>query len=399
MKTEYPILNLKRGKEISLKYRHPWVFSGALDSSVEGLENGSLVHVADSEGHIIGTGTFSPESMIAVRVFEFGDATIDRSWLSDKIKQAYSYRGLLGYGADTTGYRLCFSESDSLPGLVIDKYEDVLVLQISTMGMELLKPIIVDVLIKIFSPSAIIEKSDLPVRSEEGLPQNSGILWGELKKPVIFKENGHKFFADPMEGQKTGFFMDQKDLRSAIQNWSKGKTVLNLFSYTGASAVYALSGGAKSVNNIDSSELALEGCKKNAELNKLKKTSIKTEKADIFAWITRPIHKPEYDMVILDPPAIIKTRSDIENGKKAYHFLNRAAMRLVNDQGIFVTSSCSHYLSADEFRIMLHRAAVQNNMTLRVIGEYGQSSDHPVALNFPESKYLKSFLCLVERSK
>jgi 23S rRNA (cytosine1962-C5)-methyltransferase len=399
MKNEYPILNLKRGKEISLKYRHPWVFSGALSSSVKELENGCLVRVADSGGNILGTGTFSAESMIAVRVFEFGDAVIDRSWLLNKIKQAYSYRELLGYGADTTGYRLCFSESDGLPGLIIDKYEDVLVLQISTMGMELLKPIVADVLREIFSPSAIVEKNDLPVRNEEGLPQNSGILYGELKESVIFEENGHKFFADPINGQKTGFFLDQKDLRSAIQSWSKGKTVLNLFSYTGATAVYALSGGAKSVNNIDGSELALEGCEKNAKLNKLKKTSIKTEKADIFAWITRPIHEPEYDMVILDPPAIIKNRSDIENGKKAYHFLNRAAMRLVSDQGIFATSSCSHYLTSDDFRMILHRAAVQNNMTLHIIGEYGQSSDHPVALNFPESKYLKSFLCLVERKK
>ena len=399
MKEQYPVLKLKNGKEVSLKYRHPWVFSGALEELPDGLENGSLVHVADSSGAIIGTGTFSPNSMIAVRVFEFGEAVINKSWLSDKIKQADSYRKLLGYGENTTGYRVCFSESDGLPGLVVDKYEDVLVLQISTMGMELLKPIIIDVLKKIFSPSAIIEKSELPVRGEEGLPQKSGILWGKLKEPVIFKENGHKFFADPIDGQKTGFFMDQKDLRSGIEKWSKGKKVLNLFSYTGASAVYALAGGAKSVNNIDSSELALEGCKKNTELNKLKKTSIKTEKADIFAWITRPIHEPEYDMVIIDPPAIIKNRSDIENGKKAYHFLNRAAMRLVSDQGIFVTSSCSHYLSSDEFRVMLHRAAVQNNMTLHVIGEYGQSSDHPVALNFPESKYLKSFLCLVERKK
>jgi 23S rRNA (cytosine1962-C5)-methyltransferase len=399
MKNEYPILNLKKDKEISLKYHHPWVFSGALDSSVKELQNGCLVRVADSGGRILGTGTFSAKSMIAVRIFEFGEAAINRSWISDKIKQAYSYRKLLGYGADTTGYRLCFSESDKLPGLIIDKYEDALVLQISTMGMELLKPVIIDILKEIFSPSVIVEKSDLPVRSEEGLPQNSGILYGELKEPVIFMENGHKFFADPLNGQKTGFFLDQKDLRSAIHKWAKGKSVLNLFSYTGASAIYALAGGAKEVTNVDSSDPALEGCLKNAKLNKLKKSSIKTEKADIFAWITRPIHAPEYDMVILDPPAIIKNRSDIENGKKAYHFINRAAMRMVPDQGIFATSSCSHYLTSDDFRVILHRAAAQNNMTLRIIGEYGQSPDHPVALNFPESGYLKSFLCLAERKK
>jgi len=399
MNKGYPTLTLKQGKDISIKYRHPWVFSGAFESRLDGLKNGELVRVADFEGKILGTGTFSNKSMISVRVFEFGDAVIDRAWLKDKIQQAIAYRKLLGYGTETTGYRLCFSEADGLPGLIVDKYDNVLVLQISTLGMEELKPMVVDILKKLLSPTAIVEQSDLPVRREEGLPQSSGILWGKFTEAVTFQENGHKFFADPINGQKTGFFLDQKDLRSAIEHWSKGKTVLNLFSYTGAAAIYALSGGAKSVKNIDSSEWALEGCETNAKLNKLKKSSLSSEKADIFEWISRPIHTPEYDMVILDPPAIIKARSDIENGKKAYHFLNRAAMRLVKDGGIFVTSSCSHHLSTDDFRSMLHRAAVQNNMSLRVIGEYGQSADHPVALNFPESKYLKSFLCFVERTK
>ncbi|MFH1012378.1 MAG: class I SAM-dependent rRNA methyltransferase [Candidatus Peregrinibacteria bacterium] len=398
MENQYPTLKLKKGKEITLKYHHPWVFSGALESSAENLPNGSLVRVADFEGRVMGTGTYSEHSMIAVRVFDFKDAVINRSWLTDKIRQAFAYRKLWKYGRKTSGYRLCFAESDGLPGLIVDKYEDVLVLQISTMGMELLKPMVVEVLRKLFSPTAIVEKSDLPVRSEEGLPQNAGILWGELSKPIVFKENGYSFFSDPLNGQKTGFFLDQKDLRAALGNWAKGKTVLNLFSYTGAASVVALKCGAKSVHNIDSSEWALEGCKKNAKLNKLPVASISTEKADAFAWTARPIHSPEYSMVILDPPAIIKNRSDSENGKKAYHFLNRAAMRLVKDQGIFVTSSCSHHLPVDEFRMILHRAAVQNNMTLRVLGEYGQSADHPVALNFPESKYLKSFLCLAERN-
>jgi len=399
MKTEYPILRLKKGKEITLKYHHPWVFSGALSSSVEDLTNGCLVYVADSEGIILGTGTFSAESMIAVRVFEFAEAVIDENWISAKLQKAAEYREFLDYGKETTGYRLCFSEADSLPGLVVDKYEDMLVIQISTLGMELLKPMVISALKKLFSPKTIIEKSDLPSRKEEGLEQNAELLFGKSGKPVTFKENGYKFNVDPLNGQKTGFFLDQKDLRAALQKWSKGKEVLNLFSYTGAAAVYVLAAGAKSVHNVDSSEWALAEGLKNVELNGLPVKSITNEKAEIFAWVTRPIHNPEYSMVILDPPAIIKSRSDIENGKKAYHFINRAAMRLVSDQGIFVTSSCSHHLSADDFRMILHRAAIQNNMTLHVLGEYGQSSDHAVALNFPESKYLKSFVCLVERTE
>lgn len=401
--SDYPILKLKKGKEVSLKYRHPWVFSGALDDSGENsvkdlAAHGSLVRVADFTGAILGTGTFSNQSMIAVRIFDFNDSVIDRDWILKKINEAFSYRQFMGYGSsETTGFRLCFSESDSLPGLIVDKYEDILVLQISTKGMEQLKPIVIDVLREIFSPSAILEKSEIPVRNEEGLKPFSGVLWGKSDEPVVFKENGLKFTCDPLNGQKTGFFMDQKDLRSAIGKLSAGRAVLNLFSYTGSMAVYALINGAKSVLNVDGSDWALEECFKNAKLNKIKKSSISTEKADIFAWLTRPIHSPEYDMVIVDPPAIIKTRGDIENGKKAYHFLYRAAMRLVKDKGIFVASSCSHYLSADDLRMTLHRAAVQNNLTLRIIGEYGQSADHPVALNFSESGYLKSLIGLVER--
>jgi len=399
---EYPILKLKKGKEVSLRYRHPWVFSGALDdsgeTSIKDISHGSLVRVSDSEGNILGTGTFSDKSMIAVRIFDFKNAVIDHDWILNKFNEALSYRQFMGYGsAETTGFRLCFSESDSLPGLIVDKYEDVLVLQISTTGMELLKPIVIDVLRELFSPTAILEKSELPVRNEEGLKPFSGVLWGKFDEQVEFKENGLKFISDPLKGQKTGFFLDQKDLRSAIGKLSADRAVLNLFSYTGSMAVYALANGAKSVLNVDGSDWALEECFKNAKLNKIKKSSIKIEKADIFSWLTRPIHSPEYDMVIADPPAIIKARNDIENGKKAYHFLNRAAMRLVKDKGIFVTSSCSHYLSADDFRMILHRAAVQNNLTLRIIGEYSQSADHPVALNFPESGYLKSYVGLVER--
>ena len=395
---EYPILKLKPGKEVSIKYRHPWVFSGALESSEEKIIHGSLVHVADSQGNILGTGTFSNKSMITVRVFDFSDAVIDRKWIHDKIKHSADYRKFLGYGSDdTTGYRLVFGESDSLPGLIVDKYGDALVLQISTKGMELLKNHVVESLTKLFSPSVIIENSDLATRNEEGMQAVKGILYGKNEDDITFKENGYKFFCDPLEGQKTGYFLDQKDLRSAVGKYAEGKKVLNLFSYTGATSVYALKNGAKSVMNIDGSDLALEGCAKNAKLNKIAATKVKTEKADIFAWLGRPIHEPEYDMVISDPPAIIKTRGDIESGKKAYHFLNRAAMRLVKDGGIFVTSSCSHYLSPSELRMIIHRGAVQNNMTLRIIGEYTQSSDHPVALNFPESAYLKSFVCLVER--
>ncbi len=396
----YPILRLRKGKEQSVHYRHPWIFSGAFENLKEaGIKPGSLVHVSDSEGKIVATGTFSAHSMIAVRVFDFGEATIDRTWLREKIAKADAHRTRLGYGSgtETTGYRVCFGEADGLPGLVVDRYEDVLVMQISTAGAEGLKEIILDVLKEIFSPSAIVEKSDLPSRKDEKLEPREGLLYGKLQDTVEFQEQGLKFLCDPLKGQKTGFFLDQKDLRREIQKWAKGRTVLNLFSYTGAAGVYAMKGGAKSVHHIDSSEWALGQCPLNAKINKIPEKKFSCERADIFSWLTKPMHEGAFDMVILDPPAIIKSREDVEHGEKAYHFLNRAAMRFVNDQGIFVTSSCSHFLTAQDFRLILQRAAVQNNMSLRVLAEVGQSGDHPLSLSFPESRYLKSLVCLVER--
>ena len=396
----YPLLRLRKGKEQSVHYRHPWIFSGAFENLKEsGIASGSLVHVADCEGKIVATGTFSFHSMIAVRVFDFGKACIDRTWLREKITNAEAHRTQLGYGpgTETTGYRVCFGEADGLPGLVVDRYEDVLVVQISTAGAEGLKEMILDVLKEIFSPTAIVEKSNLPSRKDEKLEMREEILYGKLKDAVEFQEQGLKFFCDPLKGQKTGFFLDQKDLRREIQKWAKGRKVLNLFSYTGAAGVYAMKGGAKSVRHVDSSEWALEQCPLNHKLNKFAEKKISCEHADIFSWLTKPVHEGVFDMVILDPPAIIKSREDILHGEKAYHFLNRAAMRFVNDQGIFVTSSCSHFLTAQDFRLILQRAAVQNNMSLRILAEVGQSGDHPLSLSFPESRYLKSLVCLVER--
>ena len=400
----YPILRLQKGKEKNIRYGHPWIFSGALEKTSkeylqQGIVHGALVHVSGDDGDILGTGTFSAHSMMAVRIFDFSEAVIDQKWIEAKLKKAWEYRQFLGYDEDKkmTGYRLCFAESDGFPGLVIDRYDDVLVLQISTLGTEKLKGEIVKVLKKMFTPSAIVEKNVVTGRNEEALPETESVLYGKLEGSIPFLENGHTFLCDPIEGQKTGFFLDQKNLRTEIQKLADQKKVLNLFSYTGAAGIYALKGGAKSVHHVDASDWALLQCVENSKLNKIPKTKYSTEKTDIFAWLARPIHTPEYDMVIVDPPALIKSRGDLINGKKAYHFLNRAAMRLVNPGGIFVTSSCSHFLSQEDFQMILQRAAAQNNLSLRVLSVSDQSQDHPLSLNFPESQYLKSFVCRVEK--
>lgn len=397
--TFYPTLSLKKGKEGSVYYHHPWVFSGALTTIPNDLENGDLVHVQDEAGKIIGTGTFSRSSSIAVRVFDFNEVEINEDWLTQKITLAHDARLLLGYGpkTETTGYRVVFAESDGLPGLILDRFEDTLVLQISTAGMEKLKPLLLSTLQKIFKPKNIIEKSELTVRKEEKLEEHKEVLKGSAE-PVEFLENGNHFIADVWEGQKTGFFTDQKELRTEIEKLSNKKTVLDLFSYSGAAGIYALRGGAKAVDFVDGSENALDLCKQHVALNKFnKKTSAKTSytKSDVFEFLSKS--KPNsYDVVIVDPPALIKTHRDEMNGKKAYHFLNRAALRLVKNGGIFVSSSCSHFLSEEDFHFMLRRAAVQAGVTLHLLHLVRQSPDHPESLNFPESRYLKSIIAWVE---
>lgn len=396
----YPTLKIKKGKEGSVYYHHPWVFSGALHDIPDDLENGDFVHVQDEFEKIIGTGSFSRSSSIAVRLFDFKEVEINEAWLTQKITLANDRRLLLSYGpgTETTGYRVVFAESDGLPGLILDRFENTLVLQISTAGMEKLKPILITVLEKIFAPTSIIEKSELTVRKEEKLPERKELISG-TEAPVEFLENGNRFIADVWEGQKTGFFTDQKELRTEIEKLASKRNVLDLFSYSGAAGIYALRGGASAVDFVDGSESALELCKQHVALNKFnKKTSAKKityTKSDVFEFLGKA-EPSSYDMVIVDPPALIKTHRDEMNGKKAYHFLNRAALRLVKDGGIFVSSSCSHFLSEEDFLFMLRRAAVQAGVTLHLLHLIRQSPDHPESLNFPESRYLKSIVAWVE---
>ncbi len=385
----YPVIKLKEGREANVGFHHPWIFSGALESIPKDLVAGSLVHVADRNGRIIGTGSYEGDASIAIRVWDFSETAITKEWISSRIQQANERRLFLGYGPDTetTGYRVVFGESDGIPGLVIDRYADVLVLQISTAGMEELLPTVVSACKELFSPSAIVERSGAEYE----------IHYGSLDAPVEFTEHGMKFVADVLHGQKTGFFLDQKDLREQVASYAKDKTVLNLFSYTGATGVAALRGGATQVHNVDESAPALQMCATHATMNGFEEKTMTTEEADVFSWLGEK-REETYGMVILDPPALAKTKREIEQAKKAYHFLNRAAMRLTEDNGIFVTSSCSHFFSEDDFLFTLRRASVQAGITLEVLHMVRQSNDHPLSVYFPESFYLTSFVCRIRRT-
>jgi len=395
----YPTLQLKKGREGNVVFQHPWIFSGALETIPNDIEQGTLVSVNDSEGKILGVGTFSKFSSIAVRLFEFKEAVIDENWWMEKIKSADEQRQLLGYGAkqQTTAHRVLFAEADGVPGLVVDRFEDTLVLQISTAGIEMMKPWILAALKAVFNPSAIVERSDMLVRKEEKLPEFKAVLEGEVSEPISFLENGLKFTADVIDGQKTGFFTDQKDLRAQLEKFCSGRKVLDAFSYSGAAGVYALRGGASSITFLDSSASALTLCEKHVALNfpKLAKSKIESIEADAFDFMGKATEN--WDMIVLDPPALIKSMKDADGGKKAYHFLNRAALRALPDKGILVTSSCSHFLSEEDFIFLLRRAAVQAGVKLHILASVKQSPDHPDSITFPEARYLKSFIALVRK--
>lgn len=389
-------VTLKTDKVATVAFRHPWVFSGALVRRPDDVPHGSTVRLCDTQGRLLGVGTYSAFGTIAVRVFEFGPAELNTDWFIRKITEANQRRCHLGYGehSETTGYRVVFGEADGIPGLVVDKYGSVLVMQISTAGLDHMRQQIIDALIELFEPLAIVERSDIPSRKDEHIPDVTGVQYGGEQDEVQFLENGLCFVSLPLQGQKTGFYLDQKDLRREIRALAKGKEVLNLFCYTGSAGAAALAGNASSVHQIDASEVALHYCARQLELNNIDWTHHTTQAADVFKWLgSSPEGK--WDMVVIDPPALIKSQRDMESGRKAYHFLNRAAMRLVRGGGLFVTSSCSSYFNEDDFMHTLRRASVQDNLRLDVLKIVHQSADHPVSIYFPESAYLKTFICLV----
>lgn len=398
----YPTLTLLEGKESSVTFGHPWIFSGALQKSSKSVPHGSFVHVLNFKGEMIATGSYSSHGSIAVRVFDRQEVMIDASWLEKRLQQCLVRRTLMGFGpgTQTTGYRLVFGESDGIPGLVVDCYEETMVFQIATAALDNLRDQVIQALVTVLSPNVLIERSDIASRSEEGLEDVVKVHFGEDPGAVSFLENGTMLRVEPLTGQKTGFFLDQKNLRKWILEHPSvfnGGKVLNVFSYTGSAGIAAMKSGAQKVLNVDSSQTALEGCLVQAKLNGLGAGVFDIQKADGFQFLSQAPER-SCDVVIVDPPALIKSRRDTEEGKKAYHFLNRAAMRLVKDGGILITSSCSHFLSEEDFIFLLRRGSIQTGCRLEMLASLGQSADHPESVYFPESTYLKTFCFQVNRS-
>lgn len=392
----YPRVQLHAGREKSLRFHHPWLFSRAIAKVPAGLQSGALVHIVADNGEVVGTGYYNAHSQIAVRLFAFQETVVDADFFVKKFQEALAFRKRFLDLASTDAFRLVFSESDGLPGLIVDVYGEYLVLQIHTMGMDTLRPTIVDALVKVLQPTGIYERSDLDVRKKEGLKTfPTGLLYGqEPPKEHTIQEHGLTYLVDIPRGQKTGFFLDQRENRLAVRGYVRDKNVLNLFSYSGGFSVSALAGGAKKVTSVDISESALELARKNFTLNNFQPDDHEFVAGDVFAFLEKMAqNKQKYDLIVVDPPAFVKNQDSLSHGTNAYIKLNAQAMKLLSDDGILVSSSCSSHVSLELFRMILFKAALAAGRELILLEQKNQPADHPLNINFPEGEYLKFAVC------
>lgn len=391
-------IKLKRGKEESLLRRHPWVFSGAIHSAQGGEpQEGDLVEVVSSEGQFLGIGHCGIGS-IAVRILTFDQQEVDQLWWNNRIKEALELRKTLSLknNAQTTCYRLVHGEGDSLPGLVIDIYSSTAVMQAHTVGMYLNREAVVTALKEAFGDSltAIYDKSSGTLPFNSDIETIDSYLYGGSSNEVV-KENGHSFHANWEDGQKTGFFLDQRDNRQLIAHYAKGRTVLNTFCYTGGFSVYALAGGATEVDSVDSSAKAIALTDKNIALNFADSSSHRSFASDTMDFI-RDMPDGKYDLVILDPPAYAKHQKALHNALQGYKRLNARAMEKMPKGSILFTFSCSQAVSREQFRMAVFSAAAIAGRRVRILHQLTQPADHPVNIYHPEGEYLKGLVLYVE---
>ena len=383
---------LKKGRERPVVQGHPWIFSGAI-AKVEGdSEVAGVTDVLDHSGTWLARGLYNPKSQIRVRLLTWKDEEIDRSFFHRRLSQAATLRERLR--SVTTAYRLVNGEGDFLPGLVVDRYGDFLVCQFITAGMDHLKGIVIDALSSLFSVRGIYERSEGGVREEEGLPPSVGVLSGEEPPGLIqIEENGLRFLVDVRRGQKTGFFLDQRDNRLLVSTVARDKTVLNCFAYTGAFAAYALKGGAKRVVSVDSSRAALDLAKEIFALNGFSSTEGDLLRRDVFSYLKAC--EDRFDLVVLDPPSLAHKRGDVEAAAGGYKFLNLHALRVLKPGGLLLTFCCSQHISFDLFQKIVFGAAVDGGRKAQILKRLGHPIDHPVSLHHPEGEYLKGLLLKV----
>lgn len=396
--TNYPKIKLRPGREKSLMHRHPWIFASAIDE-IKGTPNaGDTLLVQGANGMVLGLASYSPNSQIRARMWTFdAEKTIDAKFFSEKIAKAIALREETIPIASTSAMRLLHGESDGLPGLIVDRYNDILVVQITTPGIETHRNEIIDVLSALEGIKGIYERSDVDVRELEGLEPVTGVIQGKVPEvPMTIEENGLKFQVDLVNGQKTGFFLDQRDNRQCLRGWAKGKSVLNCFCYTGAFSVYAFAGGAEKVLSMDSSDSAMEQVAVNLALNGFGDADSELMTADVFTALRKfRDSRRSFDVIILDPPKFAPTIAQAEKAARGYKDINLLAFKLLNPGGLLFTFSCSGGISRDFFQKIVTGAALDAGVDARIIAQLSQAADHPIALNFPEGSYLKGLVCKI----
>ncbi len=376
---------LRPTREARVRSGHPWVFSSDIEKAQGEFEPGDVVNVESSKGTFLGQAFYNPNSQIALRMLTYRDEKVDKEFFKNRIRTAWEYRQRF---CDINSCRLVFSGSDFLPGLIVDKFADTLVIQSLSLGIEKWKDAIVEGLVETCSPTGIYERSDVPVRRLEGMEQTTGLLYGEVPERVEMTENGIRFLVDVIHGQKTGFFLDQKENRREVMRLCEGARVLDCFTHNGSFALHAAKAGAASVLGVDISEEAVEVARENARINGL--TNVEFEAHNCFDHLRELTDaKEKYDVVILDPPAFTKTRAQVESALRGYKEINLRGLKLVRNGSFLVSCSCSQHVSEDKFVEVINTAARDSKKRLRFVELRSQGHDHPVLPASPETRYLK----------
>lgn len=400
-KRGYVVAEISRKAETSLSAGHPWIYDAEVRSLDGEVQDGDIVDVVNGRGKYLGSGFYNSNSKIRIRIISKNtNDRFDEAFFERRIRYAWGYRKTV-MGDDLDCCRIIFGEADTLPGLTVDKFHDILVTQTLCLGIELRKDIIFPLLVKVlkedgFPIRGIYERNDVKIREREGLTEGKG--WYPLpdrptpeETTVIITENGIKYNVDYENGQKTGFFLDQKYNRAALARIAKGKTVLDCFTHTGSFAMNAVMGGAARVCAVDISEDAVEMARRNAALNGIEE-KMEFVCANVFDLLTDMTGKEGYDLIILDPPAFTKSRATVDSAMRGYKEINLRAMKLLPAGGYLATCSCSHFMTEELFEKMLRDAALDAHVSLRRIEYRQQAPDHPVLYNVPETEYLKFYL-------
>ncbi len=388
-----PKVILKRGKEKPVLRGHPWVFSGAV-ARIEGeVSPGDIGEVYSQDGHFLSLGHLNPCSQIIVRILTPRREELGENFFKERISRAVHLRKELFKGK-TNAYRVINGEGDSLPGLIVDRYQETLVLQCLTAGMERIKEILTKSLVKEFHPQNLYERSDVATRREEGLTESRGLLYGkDVPEFVEIEEYGRRFRVNVKKGQKTGFYLDQRENRFLLKGLSEGRKILDCFCYTGAFSIHGGSGNAREITLIDSSEEALAMAEEHFGLNQFMKIPHQCIRGDVFE-VMRSL-EGGYDIIILDPPPFAKKKGNLPTASRGYKDLNLWAFRLLNREGLLLTFSCSHHMNWDLFQKIVFSAALDSGKSIQLLGRMGHPWDHPIHLSHPEGEYLRGLICRV----